>query len=356
MITATLAAIAGVLGAGVVMAVLLPRVSRLRGQLVLLSVGAVAAPVAAVLIAGAVMFSAHDAIVLSLVSGASAVTAAAVAYVLSRRLGATVDSFRAAAGRIAAGDLGARLPDEGSAELRAIAGSFNDVVSSLARLIDTRRNLVAWASHDLRAPLASLQAMVEAMQDGLATGEYLPEMQRQVAMLSRLVDDLFELSRIETRSLDLDLVEVPLAELAAGCIRSLRPQADARRVRLEVATDGDGRARCAPDKIERVLMNLLANALRHTPSDGSVAIHVRSAAGAVTIAVEDTGDGLPEGARDHVFDSFWRADASRTGSPDTGTGLGLAISRGLVEAHGGRIWAEDREGGGARFVFTLPAA
>jgi len=356
-IGAAIAAVVGVLAAGALLASWLPRVRRLRGQLVLLCAGATLAPVAAVLIAGAVMFSAHDALVLALVSGASAATAIAIAVVLSARVAGGVDRFRAAAAAVAAGDLTARLPEEGSVELRAVATSFNEMAGALGRLIDTRRNLVAWASHDLRAPLASLQAMIEAIEDGLASSEqYLPEMRHQIRTLSRLVDDLFELSRIETGALDLELLVVPVDELARGCIRSLRPQADARRVRLDVVADGGARARCAPDKIERVLMNLLSNALRHTPHDGTVAVRIGAGDPDVTIVVEDSGAGLPDGAGDRVFESFWRADESRTGGTDAGAGLGLAISRGLIEAHGGKIWAENRPEGGARFVFTLPAA
>jgi len=357
MIAATIAAIAGVLASGIVMAALLPRVRALRAQLVLLCAGAVLAPIAAVLIAGAIMFSTHDAIVLALVSGAAAATAVGVALVLTARVTSSIGRFQDAAAAVAAGDMSVRLPDEGPEELRVLAASFNEMTRALGRLIDTRRNLVAWASHDLRAPLASLQAMIEAIEDGLASSEqYLPEMRHQIRTLSRLVDDLFELSRIETGALDLELLVVPVDELARGCIRSLRPQADARRVRLDVVADGGARARCAPDKIERVLMNLLSNALRHTPHDGTVAVRIGAGDPDVTIVVEDSGAGLPDGAGDRVFESFWRADESRTGGTDAGAGLGLAISRGLIEAHGGKIWAENRPEGGARFVFTLPAA
>jgi signal transduction histidine kinase len=112
-------------------------------------------------------------------------------------------------------------------------------------------------------------------------------------------------------------------------------------------------ARFAPEKVERVLMNLLTNALRHTPSDGAVAVRVHALPGEVQFAVEDTGDGLDDEARTRMFERFWRADRSRS---SRGAGLGLAIARGLVEAHGGRIWAEDRDGGGARVCFTLPAS
>ncbi|MGH2727796.1 MAG: sensor histidine kinase, partial [Actinomycetota bacterium] len=129
---------------------------------------------------------------------------------------------------------------------------------------------------------------------------------------------------------------------------------EARGVRLEFTSADRGvRARCAPDKVERILLNLITNALRHTPYDGSIAVRVSEASGGVSVAVEDTGDGLADEDLDRVFESFWRADPSRS-SATGGAGLGLAIARGLVEAHGGRIWAEHRPGGGARFVFTLP--
>jgi signal transduction histidine kinase len=231
------------------------------------------------------------------------------------------------------------------------------MAQKLSRLFETRRNLVAWASHDLRAPLSSLQGMIEALEDGLAEpGQYLPEMRRQVRTLSRLVDDLFELSRIETGTLTLALMDVSVTELAAQCVRSLLPTAERRGVHLSIQGGSQmARARCDPDKTERVLLNLLTNALRHTPDDGSIAVRVANAGAAVEVVVEDTGQGVPDGAVDRVFESFWRADPSRT--PETGgAGLGLAIARGLVEAQGGRIWAENRPEGGARFRFTVPAA
>jgi signal transduction histidine kinase len=234
-----------------------------------------------------------------------------------------------------------------------LAASFNAMAEALERLFDARRELVAWASHDLRTPLASMQAMVEALEDGLGDPErYLPALREQVRALSALVEDLFELSRIDAGQLVLELRDTPLAVLVESCVRALEPEAEARRVRLSARIEEPASARCAPEKVERVILNLMTNALRHTPTDGSVAVLLQAENGSVRIAVEDTGEGLPPDAARRMFERFWRGDRARSGG---GAGLGLAIARGLVEAQGGRIWAEAREGGGARVCFTLPA-
>jgi signal transduction histidine kinase len=321
-----------------------------------LAVAASLTPPVALVLAGLLMFKTHDVLVLGILAAASALMAAFLAGLLASRIASGITRMHNATERVAAGDLSARIAPAGPLELRELAATFNHTVAQLDRLFETRRNLIAWASHDLRTPLASLQAMTEALEDKLADPtQYLAEMRTQVRMLSRLVDDLFELSRIETGALSLGLMDVRIDDLAAECVSTVRVDATRRRIDLRIDRDGEALARCDPDKIERVLMNLLANALRHTPSDGAVAVHVASGAGEVTISVEDTGDGLPAGSGDRVFESFWRADPSRTAATG-GAGLGLAIARGIVEAHGGRIWAEDRSGGGARFVFSLPSA
>ena len=290
---------------------LLPTVSLQLAGLALLSA---TVPLVTVLLSGWVMFHMGADVKILAVTTAAALASVGAALLLARSLARRIDRLRTASTELAGGDLAVTAPEEGPAELAQLAASFNEMSSRLAVLFDARRELVAWASHDLRTPIASMQAMLEALEDGLAEPEkYLPVLREQVHTLAVLVDDLFELARI----------------------------AD------------DAVAWCAPEQVQRVLANVLTNALRHTPSDGSVAVLVEPQPDWLQVTVEDTGDGLRPEAQERMFERFWRGDAARTGGR-AGAGLGLAIARGLVEAQGGRIWAEPRSGGGARVCFTLP--
>jgi signal transduction histidine kinase len=238
-----------------------------------------------------------------------------------------------------------------------VSASFNEMATNLEQLFDARRQLVVWASHDLRTPLASLRAMVEALEDGLAgPEEYLPAIREQLETLSLLVEDLFELARIDAGVLTLEVRDEPLGGLISSCLRALDAEARSRNVHLEARLgSANPVVRIAPDKVERVLLNLLTNAVRHTPSDGAVSVVVQPNSDHVTVAVEDTGAGLTPGAAQRMFERFWRDDESRARASG-GAGLGLAIAQGLVHAHGGTIWAENRSTGGARISFTLPLA
>lgn len=342
---------------GLLAAIGLRRLPSLRLQLVALALLALVLPLAAVLVSGVVMFtSGHDLTVLAVAVGA-ATAALAAALLLAASIHAAIARVRSASIALASGDLAARAPEDGPSEVAELAASVNDMASHLEALFDARRQLVAWASHDLRTPLANMQAMLEALEDGVGDGErYLPALREQTRRLGQLVDDLFELARIDAGVLTLELRDAPVATLVRSCVRGLEAEARARGVTITAETNGEeANVRCAPDKVERVILNLLTNALRHTPSDGTVAVVVEPMDSEVLLSVEDTGEGLPAGASQWLFERFWRGDPARPKGKE-GSGLGLAIARGLVEAQGGRIWAENRPEGGARISFTLPRA
>jgi signal transduction histidine kinase len=304
---------------------------------------------------GWVMFHMGDDLKILEVAAGAATAAVAVGLALGASIARRLDRLRAASTELAAGDLGARAPDRGPRELAELGRSFNDMAQNLERLFDARRELVAAASHDLRTPVASITAMLEAIEDGLAEpAEYLAPLQEEVRRLRTLVEDLFELARIDAGALAYELRSTPLQPLVESCLRGLQAEARTRNVTLEGRL-APAEALCAPEQVERVLLNLLTNALRHTPSDGTVAVLLEPEGREVRVSVEDTGQGLTDEAAHRMFDRFWRGDDARA-SADGGAGLGLAIARGLVEAQGGRIWAEPREAGGARVSFTLPLA
>jgi len=345
--------VAATLAVGACAALVIGRLPTLRGQLVGLASVAVVLPLASVVLSGVVRFEdAYDLTGLAVAASASS-AALVVALALTHSIMSHLKRLRSASSTFAAGELSARAPEGGPAEMDELARSFNMMATNIEELFDARWQLISWASHDLRTPLASLQAMLEALEDGLAEpSRYLPAMQQQVKVLGGLIEDLFELARIDAGAVTLELREAPLAALVERCLSGLEAEAEARKVRLESHVDVDLEpVHCAPDKVERVLFNLLTNALRHTPSDGSVAVSVQPLAAELRVTVEDTGTGLPPESLGKMFDRFWRGDRARSGD---GAGLGLAIARGLVEAHGGRIWAENRPGGGARVSFTLP--
>ncbi len=346
-----------VLAIGIAAAVLTGLLRTLRAQLAALALVAVCLPLGAVLASGLVMFEKQDYEKVVAVSVISAASALAGALLLGRRILEPLGRLRGASARLAHGDLSARAPESGPRELHELSASFNEMAASLEHLFDARRELVAWASHDLRTPIASLSAMVEALEDGLATpAEYVPAIRAQTEILSSLVEDLFELARIDAGALRLELYETSLRELVSCSLEALEAEARASDVRLEARLDPtDPAVRIAPDKVRRVLLNLLANAVRHTPPQGAVAVVVETDTDHVVVAVEDDGSGLPPDGRERMFERFWRDDESRTRSSG-GAGLGLAIAQGLVRAHGGTIWAENRRGGGARVAFTLPLA
>jgi signal transduction histidine kinase len=342
--------------ATVAVVLLLRALPTVRLQLAGLAFCCVVLPLVAVLLSGWVMFDMGANVKVLAVSAVAASAAIVAGLFLARSLGRRIDLLRNATREFASGDLGARTPVGGPAELAELAEAFNEMASRLGDLFDSRSELVAWASHDLRTPVASLKAMLEAIEDGVAgPEEYLPALRAQTETLEMLVEDLFEVALLDAGALSLDLRDSEVTDVIRRCVEGLQREAEAAGIRLAAITNGPVRARCAPDKVDRVLKNLITNALRHTPRDGLVTVSIAAENGDVRVTVDDTGEGLTPQARKRMFERFWRADAARTGV-GSGAGLGLTIARGLVRAQGGEIWAEPHPSGGTRVGFTLRRA
>ena len=304
--------------------------------------------------------SPHDlllALVLLLFAGGMAVV---LGYFISSAVTDRIRLLRGAAGRLAEGSLGTRVPVEGRDEVAALAASFNTMAARLQSAEQQRLDLIAWVGHDLQTPLASVRAILEALRDGVVTDpagvdRYLSTAQREVESLSVLIDDLFQMAQLDAGGLPIDRDWGSLADLISDTLESFSEPARGRGVRLE----GDAGPELDPvwmdtRRIGRVLNNLVANALRHTPSGGRVMVTARRMADCVEVSVQDTGEGIPPGDLPHIFERFFRGDRSR--SRETGgAGLGLAIARSIVAAHGGKIEVSSSPENGSRFTFSLPS-
>jgi signal transduction histidine kinase len=356
-----LLALAGAGCAGLSGAVAL-RLLRHRSVAVSLAVVAVVAVTAmlggTLAVAWAMFLSPHDLRVVTLVAAIAAVVSLATALAMGRWVVARSRALTLAAR--AFGDGGSFAPPAvpATAELadlaRELAATSDRLAASREReraLETSRRELVAWISHDLRTPLAGLRAMAEALEDGMAAdpGRYHRRIRAEVERLNGMVGDLFELSRIHAGALSPS--RVSLRDLAADAMLGADPLARERGVRLvgngiaHVPVEVDGK------EMARVLTNLLSNAIRHTPPDGTVAVSVSCHEDTALLSVTDACGGIPEQDLPRVFDTGWRGSQART--PPSGAGLGLAIVRGIVEAHAGR--AEVRNvPGGCRFEVALP--
>ena len=310
--------------------------------------------------------SEHDlllATVLLLFAGGIAM---AVGYFLSLALIDRIVILDRVAKSVAQGDLGVRVPVIGNDEMASLARTFNEMAARLQaaderqRELDRlRRNLIAWAGHDLRTPLASIHAIVEALADGVVddpetVDRYLCTASREIDSLSRLIDDLFELAQLEAGGLRLELRPNSLSDLLSDTLESFSELAVQQGITLGGRADsGVDPVMMDARQIGRVLSNLLGNALRHTPSGGAVYAQATRTAEGVQVEVRDTGEGIDAADLPHVFEHFYRGDKSRSRATG-GAGLGLAIAKGIVEAHDGWIGLESAPGEGTRFFFTLP--
>ncbi len=292
-------------------------------------------------------------------------------YFLSASITESIRRVVAGAEAIADGDLGARAVVSGNDELAELATAFNRMAAQLQEadarqkeLETLRRDLIGWVSHDLRTPLASMRVMIEALADGVVdrpemVQRYLRTIQGDINNLSALIDDLFELAQIDAGGLRLEVAPHSLRDLISDTLESMRALARQKGVELsgDVARGVDPVA-MAPEKISRVLTNLISNAVRHTPAGGSITVEAWREFGPdapqdrVRVDVRDTGEGIPSTDLPYIFERFYRGEKSRSRATG-GTGLGLAIARGIIEAHGGQLWVESQIGQGSTFSFTL---
>lgn len=363
------AAGAGLLGAS---AMFLFRRQSVGVQAILVALTSIAAVAAGALVASEAMFlSEHDLDALLVVLAASVTVGVVVSLVLGRRVGRAGVALRAATRKIGEGNLSSPVEPpptrefaDLARELEAMSRRLDEATARARRLEASRRELVAWVSHDLRTPMAGIRAMAEALEDGVVSdpasvARYHRTIKAETERLARLVDELFELSVIQSGALRLEMERVSLDELVSDALAAASPAATARGVRLQGRLDRRREAGPAPElelsppEVARVLRNLLDNAIRHTPSDGSVWVETGVRGDEAFVAVADECGGIPEPDLARVFETAFRGETARTPADDGGAGLGLAIARGIVEAHHGGITVRN-EGEGCRFEVRLP--
>lgn len=314
--------------------------------------------------AEAMFLSHHDLGVVVTVCVVAGIAASAFSWLLGRQIESSSRALRQAARSL--GDEAGQfrpptlpLAAEFAALSQELANTSAKLAESRAReraLEQSRRQLVAWISHDLRTPLAGLRAMAEALEDGVAADppRYHKQMRAEVERLATMVDDLFELSRIHSGTLQLSHDEIALDDLVSDVLASTEALARERGVRLAGKAAGQLAVRADPRELSRALTNLLTNAIRYTPQGGSVCVEARPEREDALLAVADGCGGIPEADLPYVFDLAWRGTDARSPAPESGAGLGLAIVRGVVEAHQGSVRVLNT-GDGCRFEMRLPA-
>ena len=320
-------------------------------------------------LAARLMFlSAHDVVLVAVLLLFGAGITVSVGYLLSSSLSDEAGRLVQAARRVALGQLDVRLEPQGRDEMADLSVAFNDMAEALTqaaeqqRAVDgLRRDLIAWAGHDLRTPLTSVRVIVEALADGVVEDpdtiqRYLRTARKDIEVLSLLIDDLSVLAQIDAGGLQLDRQPNSVGDLVSDTLESfsLRAERQGARLRGEMA----GSPSIIPFDaryIGRVLANLIDNALRHTLSGGEICVSVRSAAKGVAVEVHNDGPAIDPVDLPLVFDRFYRGEKSRSRATG-GAGLGLAIARAIVEAHGGSITVTSTVGTGTSFVFVLPAS
>jgi signal transduction histidine kinase len=314
--------------------------------------------------AEAMFLSQHDLGVVVMVCIVAGIVAFAFSWLLGRQVASGSAALRQAA-RSLGDEAGQFRPPARplAAEFAALSRELTDTSAKLAEsrereraLEHSRRQLVAWVSHDLRTPLAGLRAMAEALEDGLAADppRYHKQMRAEAERLATMVDDLFELSRIHSGALQLSSDQIAIDDLVSDVLASAEALARERGVQLDGRAADHLTVRADPRELSRALTNLLTNAIRHTPRGGRVHVEAWPEGGDALLAVADGCGGIPEADLPHVFDLAWRGTDARSPAPGSGAGLGLAIVRGVAEAHRGSVRVQNT-GDGCCFEMRLPA-
>jgi signal transduction histidine kinase len=332
----------------------------LRRQLGFLGLLAAAQLAAAVGLFAALMFvSNHDAFFMILAAGYAGLMGLAAARLVARRALADLDAVRSAVTQVGEGSRELRIPVQGQDELALLATDVEGMAAKVDAEERARRELVAAVSHDLRTPITTLQLLAEGLEDGMfepdRVRDQLQLISSNVRALAGLIDDLFELSRLEAGEVHWSMQQVRLDQLVQETVEAMRPQAEAGGVAVRAELNqGLEPARGNPEQLQRVLFNLIQNAIRHTPADGSVVVRARPASGpGLEVEVADTGAGIDPELGGRIFEPFVQGP-SRIAGENGSAGLGLAIARAIVTAHGGQIWLDDG-GPGTRIRFSLPA-
>lgn len=302
--------------------------------------------------------SQHDlllATVLLLFAGGMAMV---LGYFLSSAITDRIFVLQTAANRLATGELETRVDIPGRDEVAKLGQDFNRMAKQLQEAHRQRADLIAWVSHDLQTPLTSTQAILEALIDGVvedpaAQKHYLQTAQREVHSLSVLIDDLFQLTRLDAGGMALEITPNSLSDLISDTLESFSRIAEKQGVELSGSVaPGIDPVMMDPRHIGRVLNNLISNALRFTPEGKTVEISAQRKGAMVEVRVHDTGDGISHEDLPFIFESFYRGEKSRSRATG-GAGLGLAIARGIIQAHGGEIWVESELGQGTTFIFQI---
>jgi len=285
----------------------------------------------------------------------AAIASVVLAIILARMLARPLAEVGGAARRIADGDYGARVPREGPEEIASLADSFNQMAASLERQEAMRRDFIANAAHELRTPLTNLQGYLEALRDGVITPDRATydSLWDEAERLVRLSHSLDALAEGDAATGPPTLVEIDLAAAIRAAVELAQPTLDRAGLMVVLDVPVHLPARANPDHFAQVLSNLLSNAARYTPTGGTVTIRAERRATDLLVSIANTGEGIPPDDLDRVFERFYRVEKSRDRARG-GAGIGLAIVKQLIEAEGGRVGADSRDGM-TRFWFSLPA-